>query len=99
MNISELKEGEKSIELERKKKLTRLYIEYAKSNQEFEIGQIIDNGVSRILIDDIKYSGWSFNSPPCCVYYGVECTRKNEPYKNGKRAGIRQDSNKICVVN
>ena len=98
MELSELKAKEKQLENDCKKSLNKLYIEYAKSNQSYFVGQIIDNGISRVLIDNVNFSGWSFNSPPCCVYYGVEHTRKNQPYKSGKRAGIRQDSNKIEVV-
>jgi len=98
MELAELKSKEKSLESDHKKSLNKLHIEYAKSNQLYFAGQAIDNGISRILIDSVEFSGWSFNSPPCCVYYGVEHTRKNQPYKSGRRVGIRQDSNKIEVV-
>ena len=98
MELSELKKREAELESDYKKSLKMLYVEFAKSNKKFSCGQIIDNGISRILIDNVIVSGWSFGSPPCCTYYGVEQTRKNQPYKSGRRAAIRQDSNKVEVV-
>lgn len=97
MNLDELKKLEKDAEIEYKSKLNRLAHQYAISNKKFGKGQIIDSGVYRIKIDNIKVSGWSFGEPPCCVYYGFKLTKKNAPFKNQERVGIRE-TGKLKII-
>jgi len=97
MEISELKELER-IERERhKKEMAKISIEYAKSNQRFTKGQIIDNGRERIKIGNISVDGWCFSTPPCCVYRGIAYTARNTPYKNGRVAAVRE-SDEIKLI-
>lgn len=98
MNIEELEKLEKMEKERHKREMDRLAISFAKSNQKFEIGQIIENHNERIKIDKIKYGGWSFGAPPCCIYYGTAYTLKNTPYKNNRKAGIRGDSGIITLI-
>tara|TARA_R100000541_G_scaffold12381_1_gene20804 strand:- start:104 stop:400 length:297 start_codon:yes stop_codon:yes gene_type:complete len=97
MNIEDLKKAESCIKDRYEKEMREIAIEYAKANQSFEIGQIIDNGVSRIKIERVKFSGWSFGSPPCCLYFGRQHTLKNKPYKKDFHTSIRDDERVVLV--
>ena len=97
MNINDLNNEEKKLKEKCDEKIKNLRIEYAKQNVKYSVGQTIDNGVFRILIDNILYSTSRLYGEPCPVYCGVELTKKGKPRKDGSRASIYQ-SDKIEVI-
>ena len=97
MNLEELKKAESDLKKKHEKEIIQLRIDYAKAHTKFEKGQILDDGVSRLLVDDIKYSAGMLYGPPCAVYVGFEMTKQNKPKKNKARGSIYQNR-KIKVV-
>lgn len=97
MNLEELREVESELKKKHEKEITDLRIDYAKANAKFYKGQILDDGVSRVLVDDIKYSTGVLYGPPCAVYFGFEMTKQNKPKKN-KARGVIYQNRKIEVV-
>lgn len=97
MNIEELKELEKKAHEDYEHVMQKIACDFALSNQKFKVGDIVDNNIDRILIDKVKVSGWSFDSPPCCVYYGQCYTKGNKPFKNGSRAGVRETEKLVLI--
>lgn len=97
MTFEEMKEVELELRKSHEKEITKLRVDYAKDNARFEKGQIIDNDIFRILVDDIKYSTCVAYGPPCAVYIGLEMTKQNKPKKSKARESIYQNR-KIKVV-
>lgn len=91
MNEKEFKERQESIELERNKKMRKLREDYAKSNQKYSVGDILESDtLGTILVDRVT---WGFKDCVSdfteCIYCG-DLLRKSdlEPYKSGGGACI-----------
>ena len=84
---SKLNEINKDYEL----KLKSLDKDYAFSNNPFKIGDIVTDHIGSIKIEEIKAYLSRFPYP-CCVYYGIELTKKGEPYKKGTKRKIYQSN-------
>ena len=82
MNELEYKDKLQVIETEYLQAKKELYIEYAKSQRKFKIGDIIKNNVGTII--KIQKFGTSISfSNPKPTYIGIELRKDLEPKKNG----------------
>ncbi len=71
----------------------RLAAEYAFSNNDVTIGDIIEDHCGKIVVESIKFA--QINPFPSCVYYGTQLTLKGEPRKDGKQRGVHQMNMKV----
>jgi hypothetical protein len=72
-------------------KLKSLDKDYAFSNNPFKIGDIVTDHIGSIKIEEIKAYLSRFPYP-CCVYFGIEYTKKGKPNKRGNRRSIYQSN-------
>ena len=80
MTKKEFQEAKRKIDIEYNRKLDNLYIEYAKSNNPYKIGDIVSDNLHTIRIEKITVS-IMFNNMPCCVYHGPELEKDLSPKK------------------
>ena len=85
MTTEEFTEKKTMLEREFLCKRKALAAEYALANNTVAIGDMVIDRIGRVKVDKIVVDGIS---DPCCVYYGVEYTKKGIPFKNGKRRGV-----------
>ncbi len=89
MELSEYQTKLKQLDVDYLSAKRKLAIEYALSNAEYKIGDIIisvnDNDI--IKIDKIT-TYQSFYDAPMCVYHGVALKKDLTPKKNGIRNSI-----------
>lgn len=65
--------------------------EYALSKNTVKEGDIIEDHIGKILVDEIKFSRGSFPvSGPICVYYGTELKKDGTPKKKMQRRSVWQ---------
>lgn len=69
-----------------------LAIDFIKSNNPYNVGDVITDHVGTIKINYIKYSMGSFGSPPCAVYYGIELNKDGSQNKRGNTRCIYQSN-------
>jgi hypothetical protein len=75
-----------NIDFEANKAKNELYIEYAKGQEKWIIGDIIDGGTYVILID--KITAYKSFGRPVPVYHGPSLKKDLTPRKNGERGAI-----------
>jgi hypothetical protein len=73
-------------------KLKSLAKEYALSNNPYKIGDIVTDHIKTVKIEKIQFTLGQFQSPPECVYTGIELTKKGEPNKNGNKNSVYQSN-------
>ncbi len=74
-------------------RLRFLASDFAESNNPHKIGDIVTDHIGSIKIEQIKIVSLSFSSTlPCCVYYGIELTKKGEPNKKGTKRTVHQSN-------
>ena len=80
-----MKEIKAKFELEK----DHLYINFANANNPYKVGDIVTDHTGSIKIEKIKtyFDGYT---EPCCVYTGVEYTKKGEPNKKGNKRSVYQ---------
>lgn len=89
MTLEEYKKKITAIDDAAKKEKYDVSYEYAMSNNNVRVGDIICDGVKKIKVEEIKL-GISFSSTPQCFYLGDCITKKGKPYKDGRRGLVRQ---------
>jgi hypothetical protein len=78
--------------------LKNLNNEYARSLRKFEIGDIINNGASTIVIESFGYHIW--NRLPAPTYIGKKLTKKLQLRKDGKIGTIYgNDKTRLFNIN
>jgi hypothetical protein len=88
---NKLKAIEENFDAERK----ALYLDFARSNAKFKIGDRITNGQVSFVIDKITFQkAWSL---PECLYHGFELKKDFTPRKDGARSCI-WNSNKDAKI-
>ena len=80
MTEDDYKEKLKEIDEQREKARRDLFIQYAAEQRKFNIGDIISNGYTTIVVE--KFGTYVFTTPEP-KYIGKELTKKLEPKKNG----------------
>lgn len=90
MTIEEYKEELASLTKLFESQKRKLDSNYAMTNKQFAVGQILKNHNATILVDEYKI-GRDFNGIPYIVYYGVELKKDLTPKKNGNRESIHGD--------
>jgi hypothetical protein len=89
MKIEEYQDKLKLLKSEYKTKRNDLMKEFAFSNNEICVGDVIENGYIRILVDRIILDD-DFESYPYCVYIGLKVTKDLKIYKRKERGIIQQ---------
>jgi len=87
MTTKEFNMKKEVLEKEFKRAKKALAVEYALANNPVAIGDMVVDHSGSVKVDKIGIAGID---DPCCVYYGVEYTKKGVPYKNGSRRGVYQ---------
>jgi len=80
----------KKLEKEFRDRKIELKIKYAKDNNAYFEGNIIDDGNSIIRIEKITYSGVFGTNKSECVYHGPRLKKNLEPFKSGESGRIYQ---------
>lgn len=80
MTKEEYKERMISIERECARKKKDLNIEYAMSNNPYKVGDVVEDHIGKLRIEQIGVHTDPWNLPSC-VYYGVELKKDGTPYK------------------
>ena len=96
MTKEEMEKKIKDLETLHKKEKSKVYIEYALSNNPYKEGEVVEAHDVRIRIDSIKVSR-TFSSTPECVYAGSRMKKDNTPYKSGERASVWQSSARLVI--
>ena len=97
MTKSEYATALKDLEKEYRERQNRIHIEYAMSNNPYNVGDVLTDGFNTIKVIKIRVS--AFGSVPQCVYEGVRLTKKFAPYKTGETASIYQErAKKVSIV-
>ena len=73
--------------------IKKLIIAYINEHNNIKKGDIIDDGNTRIKVDEMKYnvSDDFYSGKPCMVYYGVRVTKKDVLFKTGEKGRISQN--------
>jgi len=80
------------IEDEMRAKKKSVACDYALSNAEYEVGDIISDHTSIILIDKVKW-GYGYKKYPECVYFGYRLKKNNlTPRADESRDSIYQSN-------
>ncbi len=91
MTKEEYQDRIKQIDAKHKKMKTDLAIEYAKSNNPYKVGDIVEDHIGKIRIERICISKIIIDYP-CCTYYGVELKKDGTPCKRQTNRGIHQSN-------
>ena len=94
MTFEELELDLKLIESDFNKKKKEKIIEYCKSNNPHNVGDIISNKDSTtiIKIEKITFSSGMLRLKPECVYNGARLKKDLTPYKSGEKDVIWQSN-------
>ena len=65
---------------------------YAMSNNPYDVGDIIEDHIGYIRIENISPTKIMGSKYPCCIYNGLELTKKLEPRKDGRKRRVYQDN-------
>jgi hypothetical protein len=96
MKIEEYQDKLKLLKSEYKTKKNDLMKEFAFSNNEICVGDVIENGYIRILVDKIILDD-NFESYPYCVYIGLKATKDLKIYKR-RECGVIQQSCFVKII-
>jgi hypothetical protein len=88
MTLDEMKNKISEIEKENNLKIKKVYADYAFSNNPYKVGDIIEDHLCKIQIDNIKFV--ILYGSASCVYYGILIQKNGKPFKNNKRGVIYQ---------
>jgi len=89
MNLEEYKSNIYELEKKHKLELNALHIEYAKANNPYKIGDIIQDHYCKIEIESIKVTINAYRHP-YCFYTGIKLNKDNTKNKLGKKETIHQ---------
>jgi len=98
MTYEEYQAAVKALEKEFDAKKFALAKEYAMSNNTVNIGDIINDHSTCIIVDEIGVLG-RFSGKPQCVYHGHRLTKKLVRFKTGERDTIFQSNLKPTTAN
>jgi hypothetical protein len=79
MTIEQLNKNLETLELQYEEQKRTLIKEYCLANNPYKVGDVFTDHLGSILIDNIKV----YIYDKCCIYYGVELTKKGEQNKRG----------------
>ena len=71
-----------------------LVMEFCNAHSTIVIGDKVTDGVGSVIVEKIKYSTRDL----CCVYYGLELTKKLIPRKDGSKRNVWQSRVKDHAV-
>lgn len=89
MKLEEYKNRLKLIEIEANNKKKSLAKKYCLANNTVIIGDTIEDHIGKIIVDKINFQ-IGLNGVPYCVYFGIEITKKGEPFKNNRKRYVHQ---------
>lgn len=98
MEYTDFKIKLQAIKDEAKKKEQDLYVEYALSNNNFKVGDIVTDHIGSIKIEKIKVhvNGFIGNYKPECKYIGIELKKDLTPTKIKKERVVYQSNVKFA---
>lgn len=95
MTKEEYKERTGQLYKEYKDKQRQLDVEFALSNNEVKIGDVVSDSCSTIIVEDIRVdSSWA-GRLPMVYFYGTRITKKFVPFKSGEKATVYNVKNHI----
>lgn len=89
MTLEEYKNRLKEIADERLSKEKVLAKEYANANNPYKVGDIVEDHIGKVLVEQIQYSYDIFHMP-CAVYIGSELKKDNSKKKNDSKREVYQ---------
>jgi len=98
MTEEELDEALRDIEELRKKARVKLFIKYANDNNPYCIGDIIEDHIGKIKIDEITIQIHGTKNRSSCIYKGPKLRKDNTPFKDGSRESIFQTNNPKLII-
>jgi len=81
-----------ALKKEHENKLSFLDKEFALSNSNVKIGDIVEDCNSKISVEKIKFTKSVCSSFPECVYFGTILNKNGEKNKKGKKCYIYQSN-------
>ena len=87
MEYSEYKDKLSDLKAKHHNEKVALAREYAYSNNPYKVGDTVTDHIGSIRVDRIRVD---ITDNPCCIYYGIELTKKGVPYKSGSTRGVYQ---------
>ena len=63
-----------------------LVVEFCNGHSTIAVGDTVTDGVGSVIVEKINYSTRDL----CCVYYGLELTKKLIPRKDGAKRNVWQ---------
>jgi hypothetical protein len=88
VEYKELKELMDLVDREAEAKKKELVYNYCHANNTVKIGDTVKDHIGSVRVDKINFA---FNhGKPCCVYHGIELTKKLEENKRKTRRGVYQ---------
>jgi len=82
MDKNELKQRLKTLKDEHDEKVNQLYLEYAKSNRKYNIGDKVTDHIGSIIVEKFRVT-INIEGLPENVYIGPELKKDGTPKKNG----------------
>lgn len=88
MKLTEYRSKLKEIDTEASKKKEKIHIEYAKANNPYRKGDILEDHYQIIRVDEISFS--ISNGVCSCIYKGLKLTKSLKPFKSGEVSIVYQ---------
>jgi hypothetical protein len=80
------------LKIEYDSKVDDLKIKYALSHNTVKVGDIVTDHIGCVKVEEINVATPFGSKLPCCLYKGMEYTKKGEPKKNGGIREVWQDN-------
>jgi len=94
MTLEEYRKSVEEINQETDKKKLFIEREFAFSNSNVEVGDVVTDHVGSVKVENIKFTRHGLHVP-YCVYYGVILNKTGKPNKKGETRAVHH----INIVN
>jgi hypothetical protein len=90
MTTEEYKNRLKEIAKEKEAKEIQLTKEYVNANNPYKVGDIVEDHIGKILVEQITITYTFSSNLPCALYIGSELKKDNSKKKNGSKRNVYQ---------
>ena len=90
MTTEEYKNRLKEIAKEKEAKEIQLAKEYVNANNPYKVGDIVEDDIGKILVEQITITYTFSSNLPCALYIGSELNKDNSKKKNGSKRNVYQ---------
>jgi hypothetical protein len=92
MNLDEYKEKIKEIEVRASDEKNLVAKEYALANNSILIGDIVEDHIGKVLVENISFAFHHVDRMPLCVYWGMELKKNGTPKISGNKRKVFQSN-------